>query len=63
MAYTLAGTAMKLIDESCVPKIERPAAHHGMRRPPTKKSSLVVPFLAKYSPIITSTPKYEAKVM
>ena len=33
--------AMKVMAESCVPKMLNPAAHHGMRCPPRKKSLVV----------------------
>jgi hypothetical protein len=43
----LAGIAMKVIALSWVPKMLIPAAHHGTRRPPRKKSSVVFSRRAK----------------
>ena len=53
---------MKVIELSIVAKMLRPAAHHGMRWPPRKKSLVVLFRLREATPSQTIAARYTPSV-
>ena len=53
---------MKVMELSIVAKMLTPAAHHGMRCPPRKKSSVDLFLRAKLVPSQTIAPRYANSV-
>ncbi len=51
---------MKVIELSIVAKMLRPAAHHGIRWPPRKKSFVLLFFFEQTKPILTIPSRYSS---
>jgi len=62
-AYELTGTARKVIALNPVPKMLSPAAHHGTRPPPRKKSSVVFSRRENHAPRTTIAARYAKRTV